>query len=474
MAREHTGLFCVVLLTAFACSRASHSDDAGGTEDASSPRDAAPEATDQDGGTQAEGPFVAGSRCDLVREDGVRHWSVSGPPPQGALPVESEPIVVRLSQCAAADAARSACVGDPSPPSYRHVLLNVPAEPIGTVVLADVDRDGHLDVVTAGGRATSNPAIPYALRVWRGDGAGAIVPSWAFMSDCFWSIVDLKTGDANGDGIIDLVMAGGLAYLNEPSYATLWLGTGDGAFDGKPVDGPGPQRSAGLADVDRDGNVDVVVGGGNANFEIALGDGTGAFGRAKVFYSSTFVREVALADLDGDDDLDALTGRGAVMLGSGKGSFEERALYETGGSKGGGDVRIADLDGDGAFDAAFTQRTEDRVAMLFGDGRGGFDRRCAASVGLLPWVLLLEDLNGDGASDIVVSNGGSGDVSVLMGDGCGGFAPQHLYSVGSGTGARPLRYPGGIAVGDLNGDGILDIVTGNGLDFTMSILLSVP
>ena len=88
-------------------------------------------------------------------------------------------------------------------------------------------------------------------------------------------------------------------------------------------------------------------------------------------------------------------------------------------------------------------------------------------VGVLPRVVQLVDLNGDGAIDIVTANAGSSDITLLMGDGCGGFASQVRLSIGTGGGA-----PRDLSAGDLNEDGVLDIVVGNGLDRTVSLLLS--
>src|SRR5258708_1147335 len=95
----------------------------------------------------------------------------------------------------------------------------------------------------------------------------------------------------------------------------------------------------------------------------------------------------------------------------------------------------------------------DDVGMMFGDFSGGtlfggglFD------VGANPTSVALGDLNGDGALDLVTANEGSNDVSLLLGDGLGDFTAT-VAPLNVGTA------PSAVALGDLNDDGRVDIVT---------------
>ena len=82
------------------------------------------------------------------------------------------------------------------------------------------------------------------------------------------------------------------------------------------------------------------------------------------------------------------------------------------------------------------------------------------------WVVLA-DFNGGGKPDMAVANAGSNSVTVFLGNGSGGFtpAPGSPFAVGA--------YPAAMAVGDLNGDGKLDlaVVGGNYLGGTLTVLL---
>jgi flagellin-like hook-associated protein FlgL len=84
-------------------------------------------------------------------------------------------------------------------------------------------------------------------------------------------------------------------------------------------------------------------------------------------------------------------------------------------------------------------------------------------VGSLPESITLGDLNGDGVLDIVTADNGSGTASVLLGKGDGTFNAKTSFGVGSN--------PQSVTLGDLNGDGVLDIVTADRGNNTASVLL---
>ena len=103
-----------------------------------------------------------------------------------------------------------------------------------------------------------------------------------------------------------------------------------------------------------------------------------------------------------------------------------------------------------------------------GKGNGTFatkTERTDLTAGLCPYKLAVGDLNGDGKLDLAVANYCSGTVSVLLGTGNGGFGAKTDFA----TGGNPIS----VAIGDLNGDGVPDLAVTNSQDNTVSLLFGV-
>ena len=122
----------------------------------------------------------------------------------------------------------------------------------------------------------------------------------------------------------------------------------------------------------------------------------------------------------------------------------------------------------GNLDILATSYANNVVWDLFGDGTGkfAFATPSSISVGTNPTVVAPGDINNDGRLDFVTVNAGSGTVSVMLGNGAGGFtaAAGSPITVGGADGQS-------IALGDVNGDGNLDIVSSNTDAGTLSVLL---
>jgi hypothetical protein len=183
---------------------------------------------------------------------------------------------------------------------------------------------------------------------------------------------------------------------------------------------------------------------------------------------------VIAVDFNNDGKLDVATGNSgqdsvSVLLGKGDGGLEPQVGIDIGG--GPSAIFAIDLDGDGSLDLTATQPagpgTEGNMGNVFllpGKGDGSFSLSGSVACGAMPQAVTAGDINGDGVLDLVTANSGSNNVSVLLGKGGGAFVEQSTFPVGSG--------PSAIVLGDFNGDGKLDIVSAQPNVLNIALLLN--
>lgn len=129
-------------------------------------------------------------------------------------------------------------------------------------------------------------------------------------------------------------------------------------------------------------------------------------------------------------------------------------------------VALGDVNSDGNLDIVTANTNFDQVFVLLGDGTGSFTQTAESPIGVgsKPASVALGDVDGDGDLDIVTANRGSDNVSVLHGIGNGEFIFDQNYAVGN--------EPQDVALGDLNADGDLDLVVANNLSDDATILFN--
>ena len=352
------------------------------------------------------------------------------------------------------------------------------------IVSGDFNRDAILDLAVANAGSNNVSVLLGGGSGGRGDGTfGARVDYGAGTGPAA-----LETGDFNRDAILDLAVAN--AGSNDVSVllGNGSDGCGDGTF-GPRVDyaaGTGPSAVT-VTDFDKDGILDLAVGNASSNnLSVLFGNGSGGRGDgtfgAKVDYAAgTTPAALTTGDFNEDGILDLLAANAgsndvSLLPGRGSGARGDGAFGAAMHLSAAASVYCAitaDLNADGVLDIVATDDETDQVSVFLGvgvDGRGTgtFSNRVEYGTGDTPAYLALGDFNADGIPDIVATNFLSNSVSALLGNGSGGRGNGTYQSRRDfETGSRPR----GVATGDFNADGILDLAVVNVNSDSLSVLL---
>ena len=281
----------------------------------------------------------------------------------------------------------------------------------------------------------------------------------------------LETADFNKDGLPDLVVAS-----ETDSSVTILLSSGNGKFQpapGSPFHAGQIPNDVTVKDLNNDSNVDLII----ANHEkkqvtILNGDGLGGFTQSPYSPFRTkgipHTHGVAIGDFNkdglpdlvtdswGNDQLEVFFGDvNKLFINDGKFLQVGKRPYQR--------HRVADVNGDGADDIVATNMESNNATVLLSDGTGGFFQPAGSPFpcGDAPFGLAIGDVNGDGRTDRAIINSPSSSheskgldgLTILLGDGAGGFRKMKGSPFVAG------RTPNRIAIGDVNGDGVNDIVT---------------
>ena len=288
-------------------------------------------------------------------------------------------------------------------------------------------------------------------------------------------LTSVAVADLNGDGSQDLLIA------DRSARVLLLRGNGNGTFQpvlSFPVPGIGstPVQIA-VADLNGDARQDVVTcNGGSQTVSVFLNDGSGGLLPATNFVAGGFapsLLSIAIGDATGDGIPDIAAGvftemgMVSILAGNGSGGFAAPVMFRAS-QFGIRSLALADLDGDRNLDVA-AAHSDGRIVVTFGPltEAGG-----SAQVELLnpgaPSSIVIRDLNNDGNPDVAVSDLECSCVAVFFKNGVRSFFPPVRFRVGTAS-----ENPVGLATGDLTGDGRPDLVTANDRANSFSVLVGI-
>ncbi|HET9741545.1 MAG TPA: FG-GAP-like repeat-containing protein [Terriglobales bacterium] len=325
------------------------------------------------------------------------------------------------------------------------------------VALADFNHDELPDAAVLDGASRVNILL-------NSGGYGFSLRSVVGLTEACSSLV---AGDVNGDGNIDLVVAGGTHYF-------VFLGNGDGTFTA-PLVASLPQNANGvhamaLADFNHDQTLDLVLGNTTTtgtDIAVLLGTGNGTFGTASPQAVSGFPYALVTGDFNGDGNQDiavAATNAVSVLLGVGDGTFQAAAPYAYAGAVDTAlSIRTADLNSDGHPDLVVSTfknsvKQQNEFEVFLGKADGSFQSAAEYPVTAISTITAVGDFDADGNLDIAATDGNK--IDLFYGDGSGTFpgTPTILAIGNSGI----------LQAADLTGSGVPDLTLFAGDDL-MSI-----
>lgn len=275
-----------------------------------------------------------------------------------------------------------------------------------------------------------------------------------------------EVGDIDGDGKSDVVVTD---YSDNTFSVFRNVGTiGDIRFSSKVsfAAGSNPYGAA-IGDIDGDGKLDVAVTNVGSStvsvFRNTSTVGTVSFSSRTELETGSNPYGIAIHDIDGDGKPDIVVANyssGTVSVFKNKStvgtlSFGSGLNFTAGSNP--YDVAIGDLDGDGNPDMAAVNYASGTVSVFGNTSANGiinFSPKLDLTAGTQPYSIALGDLDGDGKPDLIATNIVSNSVSSFRNKSAVGalsFAAKVDFPVGTA--------PWGVALGDLDGDGKVDVVT---------------
>lgn len=364
-----------------------------------------------------------------------------------------------------------------SSPTFAPRMARFLPQPEGSTIAlvnADIDGDGDLDLAM---NREADPLGFHAVRIYENLGNGVFSDvSTKRLPNPLIIGGDLLFADVDQDGDPDLLILNG-PDLGVADFNRLFINDGTGNFTERDLPPIGPSVAMEAFDADSDGDLDLIIATGPTQLAftgsmptLLLNDGSGNFTNATATNMPSVLlnaRRILPLDVDSDNDLDLylatsfinpVTGfppaPDLVYINDGSGVFTDSGVGVVGSSPFASDAGLLDVNLDGIDDVIVFESGSLGPTLLVGDGVGGFINQ---SDTLAPDFatgndFAIGDVTGDGLVDIYIATGSQNQL----------FAGQPTGGFTNSTSILPLDtdVSGSVTLGDLDGNGSLDIVTG--------------
>jgi hypothetical protein len=333
--------------------------------------------------------------------------------------------------------------------------------PAAGLAVGDLNGDGRNDVVvsTDGNSISANEKQAHIFLQTAGGTLQQVAQKYLGGRPLTVAIADIT-----GDGLPDIVASD----YNNPVVSVLPQNP-DGTWAMLRTY-PSPNSYAlRVADLNGDGRQDVVTIGwsGTSNDISVLFQNPGGGLAAPVHYSANFggYDDLRLADVTGDGRLDIVVMSGqtyatpnlSVLAGNGDGTFGAAQTYDLGGNELGGGIGTGDLNGDGRTDLVMSyggNRPDSRIARWLQDQGGTFGAPTSFASYDIPESVVIADVTSDGLPDVIVGHYAWARAGVYRQTAAGALQAEELYTVQGNNYFEPQ----GMAVSDVNGDGLPDVL----------------